>query len=56
MKALEMESKLRVLDFFCGGGGFSEGFRQMGYEILYGYDSWSAGKVRGGLYRIGLHR
>lgn len=32
--------KLRVIDFFCGAGGFSEGFRQMGYEILYGYDSW----------------
>lgn len=32
--------KLRVIDFFCGAGGFSEGFRQMGYEILYGYDHW----------------
>lgn len=33
-------SKLRVIDFFCGAGGFSEGFRQMGYEILYGFDHW----------------
>ncbi len=33
-------SKLRVIDFFCGAGGFSEGFRQMGYEIVYGFDNW----------------
>lgn len=33
-------SQLTVLDFFCGAGGFSEGFRQMGFEIVYGYDHW----------------
>jgi len=33
-------SKLKVIDFFCGAGGFSEGFRQMGYEIVYGFDHW----------------
>jgi DNA (cytosine-5)-methyltransferase 1 len=32
--------KLRVIDFFCGAGGFSEGFRQMGYEIIAGFDHW----------------
>ena len=32
--------KLKVIDFFCGAGGFSEGFRQMGFEIKYGYDHW----------------
>lgn len=32
--------KLKVVDFFCGAGGFSEGFRQMGYQIIYGYDFW----------------
>ena len=32
--------KLKVIDFFCGAGGFSEGFRQMGYEIAYGFDHW----------------
>lgn len=31
---------LTVIDFFCGAGGFSEGFRQMGYKIIYGYDNW----------------
>lgn len=32
--------RLKVVDFFCGAGGFSEGFRQMGFEIVYGYDYW----------------
>jgi DNA (cytosine-5)-methyltransferase 1 len=32
--------KLKVIDFFCGAGGFSEGFRQMDYEIVYGFDHW----------------
>lgn len=33
-------NKLTVIDFFCGAGGFSEGFKQMGYEIKCGYDHW----------------
>ncbi len=32
--------KLTVIDFFCGAGGFSEGFRQMNFEIIRGYDHW----------------
>ena len=31
---------VRVADFFCGGGGFSEGFRQAGYEIVFAVDKW----------------
>ncbi len=33
-------NNLTVIDFFCGAGGFSEGFKQMGYEIVYGFDHW----------------
>lgn len=33
-------NKLTVIDFFCGAGGFSEGFRQMGYKIVHGFDHW----------------
>lgn len=29
-----------VIDLFCGAGGFSEGFRQQGFEIIAGYDHW----------------
>ena len=29
-----------VIDFFCGAGGFSEGFRQQGFKIICGIDSW----------------
>lgn len=31
---------MRVVDFFCGGGGFSEGFRQAGFEIVLAVDKW----------------
>jgi len=29
-----------VIDFFCGAGGFSEGFRQQGFSIIAGLDKW----------------
>lgn len=28
------------MDFFCGAGGFSEGFRQQGFKPVRGIDSW----------------
>ncbi|EPH11249.1 hypothetical protein HMPREF9713_01734 [Myroides odoratimimus CCUG 12700] len=31
---------MTVIDFFCGAGGFSQGFKQLGFKILYGYDHW----------------
>lgn len=32
--------QLRAIDFFCGAGGFSEGFRQQGFKIIMGVDNW----------------
>lgn len=34
------KNSLRVIDFFCGAGGFSEGFRQQGFKIVKGVDNW----------------
>lgn len=33
-------NELSVIDFFCGAGGFSEGFRQQGFNIVLGIDKW----------------
>jgi DNA (cytosine-5)-methyltransferase 1 len=30
---------LKVVDLFCGGGGFSEGFKQEGFEIIWAIDN-----------------
>lgn len=30
----------KVADFFCGAGGFSEGFRQAGFKIEFALDRW----------------
>src|ERR1044071_3413838 len=35
-----MADKLKVIDFFCGGGGFSEGFRQAGFDVIWAVDLW----------------
>ncbi len=32
--------RLTVADFFCGAGGWSEGFRQMGFEMRFALDHW----------------
>lgn len=37
---LESRVIMRVADFFCGGGGFSEGFRQAGFQIVFAVDNW----------------
>ena len=31
---------MRVADFFCGGGGFSEGFRQAAFQLVFAVDKW----------------
>lgn len=33
--------RLKVIDLFCGAGGFSEGFRQMGFEVTHAVDNWN---------------
>jgi DNA (cytosine-5)-methyltransferase 1 len=33
--------RLTVVDLFCGAGGFSEGFRQQGFDIIYAADNWA---------------
>jgi DNA (cytosine-5)-methyltransferase 1 len=30
----------KVADFFCGGGGFSEGFKLAGFDITFAVDRW----------------
>lgn len=35
-----MTNKLTVIDFFCGAGGFSEGFRQAGFNVIWAVDLW----------------
>jgi len=30
----------KVADFFCGGGGFSEGFKLAGFKIIFAVDKW----------------
>ena len=35
-----INKKLTVADFFCGCGGFSEGFNQAGFDVVFALDSW----------------
>jgi len=36
----ELSNTLTVADFFCGAGGFSEGFNQEGFNIIFALDNW----------------
>jgi DNA (cytosine-5)-methyltransferase 1 len=33
-------SKIKVIDLFCGCGGLSYGFMEAGYDVVLGIDSW----------------
>jgi DNA (cytosine-5)-methyltransferase 1 len=35
-----MNAKMTVADFFCGAGGFSEGFRMAGFDVVFAVDNW----------------
>jgi len=37
-----MQSKFRVVDLFCGGGGLSQGLSDAGFEIVAALDHWDA--------------
>lgn len=34
------ENVITVCDFFCGAGGFSEGFYQEGFDVVFALDYW----------------
>ena len=36
---------MNVIDLFCGCGGFSKGFNQAGFNIVYGIDNWKDATV-----------
>ncbi|PIP83301.1 MAG: hypothetical protein CO113_03295 [Elusimicrobia bacterium CG_4_9_14_3_um_filter_62_55] len=38
--AIQPPTPMTIGDLFCGAGGFSEGFRQAGYKVLWGIDNW----------------
>src|SRR5687768_6820796 len=33
--------RLTCVDLFCGAGGFSEGFRQAGFQVTAALDNWA---------------
>tara|TARA_E500000178_G_C16834974_1_gene667860 strand:- start:640 stop:855 length:216 start_codon:yes stop_codon:yes gene_type:complete len=35
-----MTHNYTVVDFFCGAGGFSEGFHQAGFDVIFALDNW----------------
>jgi DNA (cytosine-5)-methyltransferase 1 len=39
-KKLVKKYKWTVADFFCGAGGFSEGFNQAGFNVVFSLDNW----------------
>ena len=39
---------MKVIDVFCGAGGFSEGFRQAGFEVIWGVDKWEPAVITHG--------
>ena len=40
-----MVESYTVADFFCGAGGFSEGFNQEGFKIVFSLDNWKPAKI-----------
>ena len=40
-----MGNRFTVADFFCGGGGFSEGFKLEGFDIIFALDNWAPARL-----------
>lgn len=40
-----MVKRWRVADFFCGAGGFSEGFRMAGFDVVFALDNWNYARL-----------
>ena len=40
VKAVQDVQDITVADFFCGAGGFSEGFYQEGFDVVFALDFW----------------
>ena len=38
--SVKKNNKPTVADFFCGAGGFSEGFNRSGFNVVFGLDNW----------------
>ena len=39
-KQIIKNNRYTVADFFCGAGGFSEGFHQAGFDLVFSLDNW----------------
>lgn len=55
MNQFKSMGKMTVADFFCGAGGFSEGFRQMGFDVVFALDHWAPAKATHDLNHPNYH-
>ena len=47
-----MNEKIKVIDLFCGGGGFSRGLLDAGFDVVAAFDNWD---VAVNFYRKNIH-
>ncbi len=40
MRQKNQKASLKVIDLFCGCGGLSLGFQNVGFDILAAFDDW----------------
>lgn len=44
-KILKIKSNMTVADFFCGAGGWTEGFYQEGFDVIFALDYWKPATI-----------